>query len=188
MHRRTLLQMLDRYEQMYPEETTTRRMREFVVANPDCFERSCAGGHITASAWILSPDSRQFLLTHHRKLGRWLQLGGHCDGETEPHVAAMREAFEESGLHEFGVCATDGELVPLDLDIHEIPPFGDEPAHLHYDVRFQLIAHDVSGLRVSDESHALHWFPMAELERYCSDASMVRMGYKARAILGHMEG
>ena len=71
-----------RYLARNPDERiTVDHVTQFVRANPDCFERSCRDGHVTGSAWILSHDRTQFLLTHHKKLGRWLQLGGHAAGE-----------------------------------------------------------------------------------------------------------
>ena len=137
MHRRKLLALLDDYEARYgtsdEERTACERMRAFVEAHEDCFERNCVPGHITGSAWVLDPTRERVLLTHHRKLDIWVQLGGHSDGETDPAKVALAEATEESGL--------EVELLApeiFDIDIHEIPARGDEPAHLHYDVRFAL--------------------------------------------------
>ena len=187
MHRDRFLSQLDAYAAMYPEEqATVSEFRAFVGAHADCFERSCVPGHVTGSAWILSRDGRRFLLTHHRKLGKWLQLGGHADGEAKTHEVAMREAFEESGIKDFGLLATDGELVPLDIDVHVIPARGDEPEHRHYDVRWLLVA-QTEELTVNEaESKELRWVPMAEMESYCQEESLWRMGEKVRAILAHM--
>ena len=178
MHRQHLKDLLRRYAKEWPAEAAmAARFAAFAAAHDDCLLRTCAPGHITASAWILSPDGERALLTHHRKLGRWLQLGGHVDGE--PHVAraALREAQEESGMAEFGLPAGDRE--PIDLDIHPIPAHGREPAHLHYDVRFVLVAGAGQQLRVSDESHALRWFPVAELESVLEEESVLRLARKA---------
>jgi 8-oxo-dGTP pyrophosphatase MutT (NUDIX family) len=186
MHRQPLLLLLDRYAAIHPGEgECVARMRRFVQEHADCLERSCVPGHMTASAWILSPDLQRFLMTHHKKLDRWLQLGGHADGEREMHLVALREAHEESGLLDFGVLATDEELVPFDLDVHEIPAREGEPGHLHYDVRFLLVARS-EAVVASDESRALAWFPMDELEEVCREESLTRMGLKARGILAHM--
>jgi 8-oxo-dGTP pyrophosphatase MutT (NUDIX family) len=186
MHRRPLLDLLAGYRALYPEEgATVDRFERFVRADADCFERHCGPGHVTAAAWILSPECDRFLLTHHRKLDRWLQVGGHCDGEHEVHLVALREAHEETGIADFGMLATDQRLLPLDIDIHEIPAFGDEPPHLHYDVRFLLRA-PTDQVVTSEESHALRWFPMAALAEACREESLLRMGAKARAIVGHL--
>ena len=99
-------------------------VRQFVRVHPDCFERSCREGHITASAWIVSADHRAALLTHHRKLDRWLQLGGHCDGEADVAAVALREAREESGLVDLRFAYAGDAPVPVDLDVHPIPPRG----------------------------------------------------------------
>jgi 8-oxo-dGTP pyrophosphatase MutT (NUDIX family) len=181
MHREHLLGQLDPYAARFPgERDCVTRFGAFVRAHADCFLRSCVPGHITASAWILSPDRGRFLLTHHRKLGRWLQLGGHADGEPRPHRVALREAQEESGLRVLRFLVPE----PIDFDIHAIPARGSEPEHLHYDVRFVLIAAPGQELAVSDESHELRWFPMRELEAHCSEESVLRIGRKVRALPG----
>jgi len=175
------------------------RVRSLVTSRPDCFERSCLPGHLTGSAWVLSPDRRSFLLTHHRKLGRWLQLGGHADGESDLAAVALREAREESGLERFAFLGEPGAAMPqpidhdvhampqpIDLDVHAIPASPGEPAHEHHDLRFALVA--LGGeARASSESHALRWFDMAsldsELEAIGADQSLLRLGRKVRALL-----
>ncbi len=164
------------------------RIRALVEARPDCFERTCVPGHVTGSAWVFSADRRRFLLTHHRKLGRWLQLGGHADGDADVAAVALREAQEESGLGPFAflVPPGPGPIAPIDLDVHAIPARPGEPAHEHHDVRFALVA--LGGEATpSSESHALRWFEMgamdSELAALGADESLVRLGRKARALL-----
>src|SRR6185369_5766902 len=112
----------------HPEEiSTVERMRRFVRSRPDCFERTCREGHVTGSAWVVSSDRSSVLLTHHARLGRWLQLGGHADGETDPFAVALREAREESGMERFREPSGESPPLPLDLDVHVIPARGDEP-------------------------------------------------------------
>ena len=102
MHRQHVLQTLNQYDARYPnEQAMTNRIRTLVTDHPDCFERTCQLGQVTGSAWIVPTDLTKHLLTHHRKLDRWLQLGGHADGQSEPYLVALREAEEESGLHGF---------------------------------------------------------------------------------------
>src|SRR5690349_17319980 len=102
MHRWPLLQMLGRYRDAFPDESdVVDRICALVERHADCFDRTCRPGHVTAAAWILSADRRQVLLTHHRKLNRWLQLGGHTDGQWHVEEAALREAREESGMTAF---------------------------------------------------------------------------------------
>ena len=175
MHRNWLLQRLKHYGRRYPEEQyLLSRMRAFVETHTDCFERSLVIGHITSSCWLMDPRGTSVLLTHHRKLGRWLQLGGHSDGDSNSLQVALREAEEESGLAR--IRPVSGEI--FDIDIHPIPERDSEAEHLHYDVRFALQALDPDGLTVSDESHALSWVPLAQLEDYTSDASILRMAAK----------
>jgi 8-oxo-dGTP pyrophosphatase MutT (NUDIX family) len=137
---------------------------------------------------VLSADRRRFLLTHHRKLDRWLQLGGHADGESDPSAVALREAGEESGLGPFAFLGAQpgGCPLPLDLDVHAIPARPGEPAHEHHDLRYALVALGGEAC-ASHESHALRWFPMesleAELAALGADAGLLRLGRKVRALL-----
>ena len=112
------------------------------------------------------------LLAHHRKLGRWLQPGGHSDGDPDTLAVALREAREESGLE---VRALDNAI--FDIDVHGIPACGCEPAHLHFDVRFLVqAAHD--RFRVSDESHALAWVPAVGPDALTDEESVLRITRK----------
>ncbi|HVP28241.1 MAG TPA: NUDIX hydrolase [Myxococcota bacterium] len=185
MHRAPLLALLRSYAAAWPEEAArASRFEAFVRAHPDCLLRSCRPGHVTGSAWIVSPDGAHVLLTHHRKLDRWLQLGGHADGEADVVAAALREAREESGLADLVVRGpNDGSFAPLDLDVHEIPARGEEPRHLHYDVRFLVVAARDRALVVSDESHALRWVDRHELAALAPEESLLRMARKAEAWL-----
>lgn len=179
MHRQPLLQQLTAYAGAHPdEEDTIRRFIRFVESEPNCFERSLAHGHITGSAWVLNGDGTEVLLTHHRKLDRWLQLGGHADGEPDVLAVALKEAREESGLTEF-------ELVGsgiFDLDIHPIPARAGEPEHFHYDVRYVLRAVGATTYTVSDESHDLRWVPLGAVKALTDDGSMLRMVRKSPAL------
>lgn len=183
MARQALLQALDAYAALHPQEAqTVRRFEDFVQAYPDCFERSLAApGHVTGSAWIMHPECDAVLLMHHRKLDLWIQLGGHADGNPRPWVVAEREGLEESGLPALQLLAghwVDAAVpVPFDLDIHEIPARKGEPAHLHFDVRYAFLAgsHAVQG---NAESRALAWVPVTELASVTEDASVLRMADK----------
>lgn len=161
--------MLDAYD--WPEEAIIRdRFRGFVVSEPRCFENDCWAGHITGSAWVLSMDASHALLVLHRKLGKWLQPGGHSDGDPDTRAVAMREAKEETGM-----AAELRSPEIFDLDIHEIPARGEQPAHLHLDVRFALCA-DMSETPVSNhESQDIAWVPLDDIERYTSEQSILRM-------------
>src|SRR3569832_2721477 len=99
MHRRPLLDQLARYEPYDEDERAMyARLRRFVAQEPRCFARTLQVGHVTGSAWLVDHAHTHVLLTHHRKLDRWLQLSGHADGEADVQSVALREAREESGL------------------------------------------------------------------------------------------
>lgn len=185
VHRRALLELLRDYLLRNAEEAATvSRVIALVQGHSNCFERTCWAGHITASAWILSPDHGSFLLTHHRKLGRWLQLGGHADGDPDVRSVALREAREESGLQHFDFISPErAAILPLDLDIHPIPARKDEPVHEHHDVRFLLIARPGQDVMISEESHDLAWFPRNASGMVASEESLARLARKADALL-----
>lgn len=146
----------------------------FLDSSPEVFHRDHPPGHFTGSAWLVSRDGERVLLTHHRKLGRWLQLGGHADGDRELARVALREAEEESGLADLRV-----EPAIFDLDRHWIPARGDEPGHWHYDVRYVVRATGSEHVAVSEESLALAWMPIEALVAdLTTDASLRRMAQR----------
>lgn len=149
----------------------------FLESQPDAFERTLAVGHITASAWIVDPTRTRALLVHHRKLGRWLQPGGHVDGERDVRRAALREAREECGLRSLRFAR---EHI-YDVDVHAIPARRNEPAHEHYDVRFVLEADPGEPLVGNAESHAVAWVRLHQLARYGADESVLRLARKTTA-------
>jgi 8-oxo-dGTP pyrophosphatase MutT (NUDIX family) len=162
-----------------PSETR-RQFREFAQAHVDCCERSCVPGHFTGSAWLVSADAERALLMHHRKLGIWVQPGGHADGDGDLAAVALREAGEETGVQ--GLRLHGGVF---DLDRHLIPPRGKDPAHFHYDVRFVVRAGACEDFVVNEESHALAWRPMQEIAADTqADESVRRMARKWLAKIG----
>jgi 8-oxo-dGTP pyrophosphatase MutT (NUDIX family) len=174
MNRQPLLQLLHDYAEHHPDEqATTSRFLDFVMAHERCFDRDLWEGHVTGSAWLVDASGGRVLLTHHRKLGRWLQLGGHSDGQPEPLGVALKEAREESGLE---VRSLSSEI--FDLDIHEIPARREDPAHYHYDVRFAIQVVGSEAFRVSVESLDLAWVPIDRLEDYSDEESVLRMARK----------
>ncbi len=190
MSRRPLLQTLARYRDVFPTEAAmVDRICRLVEAHPNCFDRTCRPGHITAAAWILSTDRGRALLTHHRKLDRWLQLGGHADGQWLVEEVALREAREESGLLHFDIVPINGIVMPFDLDVHDIPARYDargrllEDAHEHHDIRFLMVAHADGEIRASDESHEVAWFTPDEVRQRTNEESVLRMLRKALELL-----
>ena len=157
------------------EQSHLDAIREFVAREPACFARTTyAPGHITGSAFIVDPARQMLLLHHHRKLDRWLQMGGHDDGELDAAATALREAREESGLS--NVAWPAGPRRVLDVDVHEIPARREEPEHQHLDVRFALVADSTAPLALdAQESKALAWFPLREAAARMGEAGASRV-------------
>ena len=155
------------------EAAHLERMRELAETLPEPLSRDQQGAHFTASALVVDPSRLRTALVRHRKLGRWLQPGGHVEpGDESLLAAALREAREETGLE-----PRPGQEAPLDVDVHEIPARGDAPAHLHLDVRFVLVAEGEAEAN-PDESDAVAWLDRAEaLTR--ADAGLRRLIEKA---------
>lgn len=171
----SLVDLLQEYERRHPQESATaRRFLDFAGSGEVLQGKGNPKRHITASAWIVNPTRTRVLLTHHAKLGIWVQLGGHTDEGEGWSNAALREAREESGLG--GLTLVDRRL--FDLDIHPIPGRPDTPAHDHYDLRFLVEADDSVALSVSDESLDLAWVPLPDLGRYTREESQHRMAQK----------
>jgi 8-oxo-dGTP pyrophosphatase MutT (NUDIX family) len=164
---------LDAYQAAWPDDAAVGVFRGFLAASPDGFERTRRDGHFTGSAWLVSADGERVLLTHHRKLGRWLQLGGHADGDRNLGAVALREAEEESGLSGLRL-----ETGIFDLDRHRIPARGEEPEHWHYDARYVIRA-TAERFAISEESLALAWRPIAPIaDDPSADESLRRMAIK----------
>lgn len=162
---------LQRHAQAYPDDPCVPGFLQFLASADEVFERSHAPGHFTGSAWLVSADGERVLLTHHRKLGRWLQLGGHADGDPDLARVALREAEEESGL---GCLVVEPEI--FDLDRHLIPARGEEPAHWHFDVRFVVRATGSEAFAVGEESLDLAWRPIRSIAQDpLADVSLRRM-------------
>ncbi|MDE1894046.1 MAG: NUDIX hydrolase [Pseudomonadota bacterium] len=171
----SISEALARYRDRWPVEAATVDLfASFLREGPSAFERSHAAGHFTGSAWLVSADGARVLLLHHRKLDRWLQPGGHADGDLDLARVALREAREETGLAGLGV---EGEI--FDLDRHLIPARASEPGHWHYDVRYVVRAAADERFLVNPESHALAWRAVAAVAADASlDGSLRRMAEK----------
>ena len=157
-----------------PDRVAFSLFTAFATEHADCCERTLSLGHFTGSAWLVSADGLRVLLTRHRKLDRWLQLGGHADGDGDLSAVALREAREESGL---GALVAEGGV--FDLDRHFIPARGAEPGHWHYDVRYVVHATVDEAFVINEESHALAWRRIDQLAADPdADESLRRMAGK----------
>jgi 8-oxo-dGTP pyrophosphatase MutT (NUDIX family) len=164
------------YARRCPQEAEVVRDFLALLADPhDPFVRERLAGHFTGSAWVVSADGRRTLLTHHRKLDRWLQPGGHADGDADLARVALREAQEETGVADLRL--EDGAI--FDLDRHWIPARGEVPGHWHYDARYVVRAGSDERFAISEESNDLAWRVIADLatDPAC-DESMRRMAGK----------
>jgi len=167
-----LIQMLRDYKSDFQEESVfKKKMVAFINKYDDCFERSLEIGHITASAWILNKDQTKALLTHHTKLDRWLQLGGHCDGNFNVLEVAVKEAREESGIVNIEPVSKD----IFDIDIHFIPENKKEKSHYHYDVRFLLQVTSNEKTNQNQESKELRWVNQNKTDLPTDNPSILRM-------------
>jgi 8-oxo-dGTP pyrophosphatase MutT (NUDIX family) len=171
--RARLAAQFDDYFLRWPEEKPSDAGFSALLSDPDPFVRTRLEGHFTGSAWLVSADGQRTLLTHHRKLDRWLQPGGHADGDADLAQVALKEALEESGVTGLRV---DGEAI-FDLDRHWIPERRDVPGHWHFDVRYVVHAVDSEDYVVGEESHDLAWRPVSEVAQE-PDASLRRMARK----------
>lgn len=160
------------FEHQIVGEFLSLLIRDIPGVSPSPFEREhLEPGHITASAWIIDPEQSKVLLLHHKKLARWLQPGGHADGERNCLEVAIREAHEETGIS--GLIAPTNHI--FDLDIHDIPARDNVPAHKHFDIRYLLLADSHYPLVCSSESTEVRWVEFSGLPNFSEEASLLRM-------------
>lgn len=171
-----LIQQLQSHIPHDPTEAShLERIIDFLQQTPCPFHRETLEGHITGSAIVINPTAQRILLLHHRKLDRWLQPGGHCDGDPNPLAVAIREVEEETGLT---------SPIPIsetifDVDVHRIPTKGNIPEHWHYDIRYLFTADDQKMLQKSErEAIDLRWFTLTELDQVKPDESLSRVREK----------
>jgi 8-oxo-dGTP pyrophosphatase MutT (NUDIX family) len=174
--RGALVAALKTYSTAFPAEENT--VKEFLrlLEHPCCFQRDHLPGHLTGSAWVINHERSKVLLVHHAKLRRWLQPGGHADGDEDILRVALRELGEETGLKNFVLA------IPslFDIDIHTIPQRTDFPEHLHYDVRFLIEADEQEPLTIDHESTGIRWVRPSDLPDLTGHhPSLLRMAGKA---------
>jgi len=158
------------------EHTHHRDTCAFVRSYSESHRRSNANGHVTGSAWVVDHEGKHALLVHHRRLERWLQPGGHVEDDATVLETALREAREETGL----VCSPVSKDI-FDIDIHCIPANARESEHLHYDIRFLLVADRDKTPTASGESRDVRWFSWDQIHAMACGPSIDRMVQKCRA-------
>ncbi|MCG2616821.1 NUDIX hydrolase [Terrimonas sp. NA20] len=172
MSRSVLLDLLSEYNTVdIAEQEMLRETIAFVKAHENCFSRELLVGHVTGSAWIVNPERTHALLMHHKKLNRWFQPGGHCDGDPDVQAVAAKEALEETGLD-----VSPLSSAVLDVDVHVIPERKDVPEHKHYDVRFLFSAKmDREQLAHNEESNEVRWIALENVHLFNDSESIGRL-------------
>ena len=180
MNKKELLQALEAYQTDYKtEQSFVPRFLSLLRNFENCYRRSLVTGHMTASAWIVDKRGEQVLLVHHKKLDRWLQPGGHADGDENILNVARKEAEEETGLSSLQLHSSE----IFDIDIHLIPERGEIQTHNHYDIRFLFTADISEKYIVSEESHDLSWVKIDHFAQQSMDEeSLHRMTLKTNSI------
>jgi 8-oxo-dGTP pyrophosphatase MutT (NUDIX family) len=179
LNRRSLIDSLRFYSSRFKTEEAFVHQFLELLEHPNAFQRDHLRGHITGSSWIVDPSRRFVLLVHHGTLNKWLQPGGHADGEENVLNVALREAEEETGVKRFKVLQQDF----FDIDIHPIPARAGFPEHLHYDIRFLLEADREDTLTVSEESHDVAWVDAGEIVKLTEgNNSIMRMVQKVEQL------
>lgn len=170
-NRQELIQVISNYKSNFKEEIEFSKRFLFLLENINAFQRTHLPGHLTGSAWICNQDFSKVLLVHHAKLNRWLQPGGHADGDENIIQVALKETEEETGINQYKILS---ESI-FDLDIHRIPERRDMPEHDHYDIRILLQASDQQKIMVSEESHDVKWYALDEVKKLTNEYSVLRM-------------
>jgi 8-oxo-dGTP pyrophosphatase MutT (NUDIX family) len=166
-----LIEEIKKFVVIFDEEVIIKKLFiAFIEENENCFERSLLIGHITASAFVYDPNVSKVLLLHHKKLDKWLQPGGHCDGNKNTVEVALTEVWEETGLK---ISNPSNRI--FDLDIHTIPEHKNIPEHQHFDVRYLFEVDSNVLLTQNHETNELKWVPIAEIENYTEENSILRM-------------
>lgn len=168
----SLTKLLHQYHPTDPWELACKsRMLAFIKQYPNCLDRSLEIGHFTGSAWLLNYNKTHALLMHHTKLDKWLQVGGHCDGNPDILSVTIKEAQEESGIQHITPASTQ----IFDIDIHVIPASAHNQEHAHYDVRFLLQTNGQEEIVQNRESKELRWISKDRAQLPTTSRSVVRM-------------
>lgn len=155
------------------------RFTELLKNEPRCFYRDCFPAHITGSAILLNPHGDEILMNHHASLDKWMNFGGHADGEEDILAVAIRETMEESGITAFKPITSD----IIDIDIHTIPANASkaEPEHYHFDIRYAMQMTDDQPPIISHESKDLQWMDFDQaLKSIDANDSLIRLITKVK--------
>jgi 8-oxo-dGTP pyrophosphatase MutT (NUDIX family) len=178
MNKQSIYTLTQNYLVQYPEDSHALHVLDFLDEHDNFWQRDNEHGHLTASAWVVDDAQSKVLLTHHKKLDIWVQLGGHIEEvDKDVYAACRRELEEESGLTDFELLS----LTIFDIDVHSIPiSKAGFPAHFHYDIRL-LFRGDSRQKPIFDiqESNQVAWIDMDQIVNYSNEASVIRMTKKS---------
>ena len=178
-YHKTLLQELELHKTWDQEEEKAQNdIIQFLKTNEIIIGTQNTEGHVVASAWIVNPKRDKVILSHHRILDIWVQLGGHTDEGETAYEAALREGYEESGLEQI----KDLDFKIFDLDVHYFPETKKRKAHYHYDIRYIFEADENQKIIVSNESKDVRWIPFEELAIYTEEKELHRMMGKVKLL------
>lgn len=164
-------------------EAARAELLGFIDEHPDALHRRCRIGHLTGSALVVDPASRTVLLLLHAKMQRWLQPGGHADGDGNLARVSLREALEETGIDGLRVVTP-----AIDFDVHVFHhAAGKEPDHLHLDVRHLVLAPPDSTARRNHESDGAAWVTLEQLPDFDPEPGLLRMARSGLALLDRLE-
>ena len=181
MHRQDILQKLANYNTHFMDEAAyIAQARQYIRANPNCFDRDLLPAHMTGSAWVVNPSRTKVLLLKHGKHNQWFQPGGHADSQHDILQVALRETMEESGLPSEEIIPLDDRI--FDVDVHTIPASHKFPMHQHFDIRFLVEIDDTLFVPGSHESHDVLWVPLESVLRFNNNRSTYRMVSKTREL------
>jgi 8-oxo-dGTP pyrophosphatase MutT (NUDIX family) len=175
------MELLKNYNPTSEEEKhcKDKMLQLYEAKGEKAFKRNSLEAHFTASALIINTSTKELLLLHHKKLNKWLQPGGHADGETNLEKVARKEVYEETGLNNLKL-ASNGVY---DIDIHHIPESKGIPEHYHYDVRFAYFCNRKEKTKINSESNDFQWIKINEVNRITSEPSILRLVQKTKTII-----
>ena len=164
-----------------PAGPEQKRILAFLADYPDALERSCRPGHLTGSGLVIDPVGHRILVLYHSKLQRWLQPGGHADGDSDLARVALREAVEETGIDDLRLVEP-----AIDLDVHRVDPPGESP-HEHHDVRFLVVAPNGAEPVINHESKAFRWIISSELFNVNAESGLCRLVDRGLTLVSRLQ-